>query len=150
MKKNTLGSLIWLRISRFAHQSILLSDDFLKQYELTSSQFDVLNQIHVYQPITQTELAEKVTITQGGISRMLTRLEKEGLIHREQEWKTKYISLTNKGSEKLEEAFSGQLAFQTSFFEESLSKEEQKTLLSLMSRVQKQSEKKMQEKKEGE
>lgn len=150
MKKNTLGSLIWLRISRFAHQSILLSDDFLKQYELTSSQFDVLNQIHVYQPITQTELAEKVTITQGGISRMLTRLEKEGLIYREQEWKTKYISLTNKGSKKLEEAFSGQLAFQTSFFEESLSKEEQKTLLSLMSRVQKQSEKKMQEKKEGE
>lgn len=150
MKKNTLGSLIWLRISRFAHQSILLSDDFLKQYELTSSQFDVLNQIHVYQPITQTELAEKVTITQGGISRMLTRLEKEGLIYREQEWKTKYISLTNKGSKKLEEAFSGQLAFQTSFFEESLSKKEQKTLLSLMSRVQKQSEKKMQEKKEGE
>lgn len=43
------------------------------------------------------ELAEKVTVTQGGISRMLTRLEKEGYIVRKQDWKTKTISLTEQG-----------------------------------------------------
>lgn len=142
MKKNTLGSLIWLRIMRFTHQSNLLSNEFLKQYDLTTAQFDVLVQISTYEPLTQSELAQKVTVTQGGISRMLARLEKDGLIERKQDWKTKMISLTDAGRKKLESAFPAQLTFQTSFFEDCLSKEEQKTLLSLMSRVQKHSEEK--------
>lgn len=146
MKKNTLGSLIWLRISRFTHQSNLLSDEFLKQYDLTTAQFDVLIQIETYEPLTQSELAKKVTVTQGGISRMLSRLEKDQLIDRKQEWKTKTISLTDKGRKKLENAFAAQLAYQSSFFEDCLSKEEQKTLLSLMTRVQKNSEMKFMEK----
>lgn len=142
MRKNTLGSLIWLRLTRFTHQSNLLSNEFLKQYDLTTAQFDVLMQVSVYEPLTQSELAEKVTVTQGGISRMLARLEQNRLIERKQDWKTKTISLTDKGRNKLENAFEAQLAFQSSFFEDCLSKEEQKTLLSLMSRVQKHSNKK--------
>ena len=143
MKRNTRGSLIWMRITRFTHQSNLLSNDFLKQFDLTTAQFDVLMQISTYEPLTQCDLAEKVTVTQGGISRMLARLEKDGLIERKQEWKTKTISLTSKGHEKLNSAFDAQLAFQSSFFDESLSEEEQKVLYSLISRVQKNSEKKM-------
>lgn len=142
LKKNTLGSLIWLRMSRFTHQSNLLSNDFLRQFDLTSAQFDVLMQISTHGPLTQTELAEKVTVTQGGISRMLSRLEKEQYIVRKQNWKTKTISLTDKGQEKLEEAFEHQLAFQSSFFDETLTVKEQKQLFSLLSKVQKYSEKK--------
>lgn len=143
MKENTLGSLIWLRLSRFTHRSNLLSNDFLKQFDLTTAQFDVLMQISTYELLTQSELAEKVTVTHGGISRMLARLEKEGLIERKQDWKMKTISLTNKGRQKLETAFDSQLAFQSSFFDECLSKEEQKTLYALLSRVHKNSEKKI-------
>jgi len=146
MKKNTRGSLIWLRLTRFTHQSNLLLNAFLKQYDLTTAQFDVLVQISTFEPLTQSELAEKVTVTQGGISRMLARLEKEGLIKREQDWKTKTISITNKGRKKIENAFEAQLRFQSSFFEDVLTKEEQKILLSLMSRVQKYSEKRLMEK----
>src|SRR5699024_9698609 len=105
-------------------------------------QFDVLVQISLHEEITQSELAKKVTVTQGGISRMLTRLEKDKLIIRKKEWKTNKISLTDKGKEKLETAFEAQLDFQTSLFDEVLSEEEQKTLLSLMSRLQKNSESK--------
>lgn len=140
MQKNTLGSLIWLRMVRFTHQSNLLSNEFLKDYDLTSAQFDVLLQISITAPITQSELAEKVTVTQGGISRMLARLEQDGLIERKQDWKTKYISLTDKGSTLLNNAFDAQLAFQSSFFDETLTIEEQKTLYKLLSRVQKNSE----------
>lgn len=139
MRKNTRGSLIWLRLTRFTHQSNLLSNDFLKPYDLTSAQFDVLMQVSNYQPLTQSELAEKVTVTQGGISRMLARLEKDGLIERKQDWKTKTISLTKEGEKKLEAAFEAQLDFQSSFFEECLSTEEQKQLYSLISRVYKNS-----------
>ncbi|GKV56324.1 putative HTH-type transcriptional regulator [Sporosarcina sp. NCCP-2222] len=142
MQRNTRGSLIWLRLTRFTHQSNLLSNEFLKPYDLTTAQFDVLMQISTYEPLTQSELAEKVTVTQGGISRMLARLEKDGLIERKQDWKTKTISLTNKGRNKLENAFDAQLAFQSSFFDECLSEEEKKTLYTLMSRVHKNSEQK--------
>ena len=140
MKKNTLGSLIWLRLMRFTHRSNQLSNEFLKRFELTTAQFDVLMQISVYQPLTQCQLAEKVTVTQGGISRMLARLEQEGYIERKQDWKTKTISLTRKGEEALDRALEHQLAFQTSFFDEALNEEEQKMLYQLISKVHKHSE----------
>ncbi|WP_106767059.1 MarR family winged helix-turn-helix transcriptional regulator [Paenibacillus faecalis] len=142
MENNTIGSLIWLRLIRFMNQSNHMSNEFLKRFHLTTAQFDVLAQIYVYQPLTQIELAEKVTVTQGGISRMLARLEKEGYIERKQEWKTKTISLSDKGAKVLEKAMPAQLAFQSSFFDEVLNEEEKKVLYSLMTRVHKHSQKK--------
>lgn len=146
MRKNTLGSLIWLRMMRFTHESNLLSNEFLKQYDLTTAQFDVLVQIEAHGPLTQGELAQRSTVTQGGMSRMLGRLEKEGLIERKLDWKTKTISLTEKGKAKLDHAFEAQLAFQSSFFEDVLTAEEQKQMLSYMSRIQKGSGEMMQQK----
>lgn len=140
MRNNTLGSLIWLRLIRFTNQSNQMSNEFLKRFDLTTAQFDVLVQIRVYQPLTQMELADKATVTQGGISRMLVRLEKEGYIVRKQDWKTKTISLTAKAESILDQAMPEQLAFQSSFFDEVLNKEEQETLYSLMKRVHKHSQ----------
>lgn len=125
---------------RFTNQSNQLSNDFLKRFNLTTAQFDVLVQIHVYQPLTQMELAEKATVTQGGISRMLSRLEKEGYIVRKQDWKAKTISLTETGEAILEEAMPAQLAFQSSFFDDVLTEEEMKTLYTLITRVHKSSQ----------
>lgn len=139
MDQNTLSSLIWLRLARFTSHSNQLSNEYLERFDLTVAQFDVLVQIQVYQPVTQAELAEKLTVTQGGISRMLVRLEKEKYIVRKQEWKTKYISLTEKGKEKLEKALPYQIKFQSSFFDEVLNEDEKKTLYSLITRVQKHS-----------
>lgn len=142
MRKNTMGSLIWLRLMRFTNQSNQLSNEFLKRFDLTTAQFDVLAQIQLHQPLTQIELADRVTVTQGGISRMLARLETEGYIVRKQDWKTKTINLTEKAEALLEAAMPAQLAFQTSFFEDVLTKEEEKTLYRLMTRVHKYSQKK--------
>ena len=140
MEKHTLGTLTWLRIMRFTNESNQLSNEFLKQFGLTTAQFDVLVQVQVYEPLTQSELAERATVTQGGMSRMLARLEKEGYIIRKQDWKTKTIQLTAKGHDVLKEALPAQLAFQSSFFEEALSEEEQKTLYALITKVHKNSE----------
>nr|WP_233711599.1 MarR family transcriptional regulator [Lederbergia citrisecunda] len=126
---------------RFTNQSNQLSNEFLKQFGLTTAQFDVLIQVKTYQPLTQCDLAEKVTVTQGGISRMLARLEKEGYINRKQDWKTKTISLTEKAESILKEAMPAQLAFQSSFFDDVLNEEEKKTLYTLMTRVHKYSQK---------
>lgn len=142
MRKHTLGSLTWLRMIRFTNQSNQLSNDFLKRFDLTTAQFDVLMQIKTYAPLTQSELAEKVTVTQGGMSRMLARLEKEELIERKQDWKTKTISLTAKGEQMIDTATPYQLQFQSSFFEDVLTEEEIKTLYILMSKLEKNSREK--------
>lgn len=47
------------------------------------------------------------------------------------------ISLTAKGKTKLAAAYEAQLHFQTSFFDESLSQDEQKILYQLLSKLQK-------------
>ncbi|MNJ45604.1 putative HTH-type transcriptional regulator [compost metagenome] len=73
---------------------------------------------------------------------MLARLEKEGYIVRKQDWKTKTISLTAKAEAVLNQVMPEQLAFQTSFFDEVLNDEEQKTLYTLITRVHKHSQKK--------
>jgi DNA-binding MarR family transcriptional regulator len=143
VRKNTLASLIWVRITRFTHQSALLSNENVKKYEITAAQFDVLNQIGTYQPLSQSQLADKITISAGGISRMLSRLEREGYIERTVEWKTKWISLTEKGQIKLDEVFEDQLDFQTSLMDECLTRAEQKELYALMTKVQKHTEKKL-------
>src|SRR5690606_23404570 len=119
----------------------ILTNDFLIPFGITLAQFDLLNQIRTYQPITQSQLAEKVTVSEGGISRMLSRLEQEGYIKRKQDWKTKWISLTEKGEQKMDEVFGHQLAFQTSLVSDCLTKEEQKTLYKLMTKLQKHTEK---------
>lgn len=74
---------------------------------------------------------------------MLTRLEKEGYIRRRQEWKTKWITLTPKGEDKVNEVFEHQLAFQTSLVNEALTNEEQKILYKLMTKLQKTTESKL-------
>lgn len=142
MRNNTIGSLIWLRLMRFTNQSNQMSNEFLKRFDLTTAQFDVLMQIRIYQPLTQIELAEKVTVTQGGISRMLSRLEKEGYIVRKQDWKTKTINLSAKTEAILDQVMPEQLAFQSSFFDDVLNEEEQQILYTLMTRVHKHSQKK--------
>lgn len=140
LRKNTLGSLIWLRIARFTHQSNVLSNEFLKQYRITAAQFDVLNQVSTYQPIMQSELASKVTVSEGGISRMLNRLEQEGYIQRKKDWKINWVTLTPKGEGKMQEVFEHQLTFQTSILNAALSKDEQKMLYKLMTKLQKHTE----------
>ncbi|KOP78397.1 MarR family transcriptional regulator [Lysinibacillus sp. FJAT-14745] len=142
MRKHTLGSLTWIRMMRFTNQSNQLSNEFLKRFDLTTAQFDVLIQIKTYAPLTQSQLAEKVIVTQGGMSRMLARLEKEGLIERKQKWKTKTISLTAKGEQMIDAATPSQLQFQSSLFEEVLTEEEIKTLNILMSKLEKHSREK--------
>lgn len=139
MNRITRGSLTWTRLMRFSNQSNALSNDFLKKFQLTTAQFDVLAQIYTHQPLTQSELAEKTLITQGGISRMLVRLEQEGYIIREKDWKTKTIKLSAKGAAVMEQAMPAQLAFQSSIFEEALTEEEHKTLYRLLTKLHKHS-----------
>lgn len=135
MEDLSLSTLIWLRMARFVQNSNQLSNEHLRRFGLTVAQFEALAHIRNFEPITQSELAEGLTVSGGGISRMLARLESEGLISREQDWKTKHISLTPKGRELLERAFPSQQEQQASLFNDSLSEDEKVQLHALMKKL---------------
>ena len=135
MEQLNLSTLIWLRMVRFVQNSNQLSNEHLRPYGLTLAQFEALAHIRNFQPITQSQLAEGLTVSGAGISRMLSRLEADGLIVRQQDWKTKHISLTDLGRERLEAAFPSQLAQQSSLFDEVLDEGEKRQLHALMKKL---------------
>ncbi len=136
---NKQSLLIWLRLVRIYDNSNDLSNEFLKQFGLTVSQFDTLVQILIHQPVTQMEMAEHLTITKGGVSHMLGRLEKEDLIERKQDWKVKYISLTDKGQALMEKVLPLQSDFQASLFDP-LTEEEKKVFYSMLKKIHRHSQ----------
>lgn len=66
---------------------------------------------------------------------MLSRLEREGLITRKQEWKTKFISLTDAGRELLGRAYPSQLRQQAAMFDDVLDEDEKTQLHALMKKL---------------
>lgn len=116
-QENRLAMLSWIRITRFQQVGNQISNEFLQPFCITVAQFDVLIQVMAHQPLSQQELAEYLSISGGGVSHMVKRLEKLGLIVRKQDWKVKYISLTEKGQALLEEIIPLLSDFQTSMFD---------------------------------
>lgn len=135
MEDLSLSTLIWLRMVRFVQNSNQMSNTHLRRFDLTIAQFEMLSYIRAYEPVTQSDLAKGLTVSGGGASRMLSRLEREGLISREQDWKTKFISLTDSGRRLLKEAYPAQLDFQSELFDEVLDEEEKTQLHALMKKL---------------
>ena len=140
-KDKRLALLVWLRLARFYNQSNRGSNEHLQQWGITMAQFDALNQISLHQPITQQQLGERLEVTKGNITQLLKRMEAAGWIMREQEWKTKYISLTAAGYRLYEEVVPRQEQFQIEQFC-GLDSEEQTQLLHLLKKLQKTTESK--------
>ena len=133
-KEERLGILLWFRLSRFYNRSIRETNHHLKKWRLTAAQFDVLAQVGAAGRISQQELAEKLVVTKGNITQLIHKVEELGLIGREQEWKTKYISLTEAGQLLYNEIVPLQEQFQASQFQ-SLDQGEQKLLLELLRKL---------------
>ncbi|TES52877.1 MarR family transcriptional regulator [Halalkalibacterium halodurans] len=117
-------------------QSNKRSNQHLKKWGLSISQFDLLVQIGTHQPLSQQELAERLLVTKGNMTHALGKLEKLGLVKREQEWRTKLITLTEKGESLLADVLPEQQRFQAAQFD-SLTNEEQLELLRLLKKLQK-------------
>lgn len=134
--KETLESIvIWFKISKIYNENIKETNRLLKEYGLSSAQFDVLAQIGVGKEITQSELSEKLLATKGNISQLIVSMENKNYVRRRQEWKNKYVSLTPKGTEMYNELVPLVEAFQTETFG-ILDEEERQDLLTLLRKVE--------------
>ena len=70
---------------------------------------------------------------------MLGRLEKEGWIERKQDWKVKYITLTEKGQTLIEKVLPLQSDFQASLFDP-LTDEEKKVFYNMLKKIHRHSQ----------
>lgn len=138
-KNKRLGLMIWFRLSRVYNHSIRRNNEHLKEWGLTSAQFDILIQVGIHKEITQKELGEKLFVTKGNITQLIGKMEKLGWVQRQQDWKTKTISLTDKGRQLYDEVVPDQEDFQASQFF-GLDPTEQMQLIDLLKKVQKHME----------
>lgn len=133
-KEERIELMLWCRITRIYNQSIRESNQHLKRWKLSTAQFDILVQVGSHERLSQQELANKLFVTKGNITQLLSKMEELGLIKREQEWKTKYLSLTKEGKEFFHEVVPEQEYFQASQFS-NLNYKEKKQLLNLLRKI---------------
>lgn len=133
-QEKRLGILLWFRLSRFYNQSIRETNQHLKKWDITAAQFDVLAQVGAAGRISQQDLADKLVVTKGNIAQIIQKVEELGWITREQDWKTKYVSLTAEGKALFDDVVPMQEQFQAAQFN-NLNPSEQKQLLDLLKKL---------------
>ncbi|OMF36859.1 MarR family transcriptional regulator [Paenibacillus sp. FSL H8-0548] len=130
-----LGLMIWFRLSRVYNRSSRETHQHLKKWDLSAAQFDILAQVGAHKRLTQQQLADKLFVTKGNITQLLGKLENLGFVKREQDWKIKYVSLTEKGKELFDAAVPLQEQHQASQYNV-LNQAEKKQLLELLRKIQ--------------
>lgn len=89
--------LAWLRLARVFQKVHHASSEQLQAWNLSLAQFDVLAQVGAAEGSTQQELADRLLVTKGNISQLLTKMERAGLIIRQREGRIRRIYLTVDG-----------------------------------------------------
>jgi DNA-binding MarR family transcriptional regulator len=69
----------------------------MRQHGLSVSRFDVLNHAGTPEGRTQQELARALLVTKGNVTQLLDAMEKEGLLERRRDGRTKRVFLTDLG-----------------------------------------------------
>ncbi|MCI1882022.1 MAG: MarR family transcriptional regulator [Sporolactobacillus sp.] len=92
------SSQLWYMLARTYQFRARDYGRFLKRWQLTIGQFELLRSVAGHSRISQKDLAAELLMTKGNITQLVVKMEKLGYIFREQQWKTKYLMLTEKGT----------------------------------------------------
>jgi DNA-binding MarR family transcriptional regulator len=74
--------LAWIRLMRVYHKIDRATAEHVRNYDLSTAQFDVLAQVGANEGLTQNELAAALLVTKGNVTQLLDRMEERGLIER--------------------------------------------------------------------
>ena len=69
----------------------------LRDRGLSVAQFDVIAQVGVCEGLTQKELADRLVVTQGNVTQLLQKLERQGLVERPPSGRCNRLRLTEAG-----------------------------------------------------
>ena len=117
------------------HQKVdRVSGEYLRVWDLSVAQFDVLAHVGALEGITQQELADSLLVTKGNVCQLLDKMEDRGWISRRQEGRANRLSLTEAGRRLFEEVVPAHEAVIAECFSV-LSKEEQERLHELLRKL---------------
>ncbi|MGH2533432.1 MAG: MarR family winged helix-turn-helix transcriptional regulator [Thermomicrobiales bacterium] len=92
-----LAVLAWMRLARAYQKIDRASAELFRRWDLSVAQFDVLAQLGADEGISQQQLADKLLVTKGNVSQLLAKLERRGLLRREQNGRAYRLYLTPEG-----------------------------------------------------
>lgn len=118
-------------LSKAYHSQTKAYNLFLKRWGLSLPQYSILKQIQRHQRLSQKELAEHLLVSKGNITQLIGKLERAGWIAREQEWKTKYLTLTSSGTVLMNQIEPEQKQFLLQLYQD-LTRKEQKMMIRLL------------------
>jgi len=139
IREQKYSVLLWHRIVRMYKNNTKATNNMLTELELSNAQFDVISRVAESSRLSQQELADKLLVTKGNVTQILKKLEMLGFIKREREWKTNYLTLTDKGRDLYEQITPSLWEFQLDYFS-NLSLEEKKQLLTLLQKAEKRND----------
>lgn len=98
----------WLRLlSCEIRIEQLLRARLREQYQMTLPQFDVLSELeHADGPLTMSELSRELMVSNGNITGVIDRLEKQQLVRRsrpDHDRRVQFIELTRRGAKRFRE-----------------------------------------------
>jgi DNA-binding MarR family transcriptional regulator len=88
---------LWLRLAHVFRKVDHVMMDQLRSQELSLAQFDVLAQVGRREGLSQQEVADALLVTKGNVCQLLDRMERAGLLQRQQEGRTNRLFLTEAG-----------------------------------------------------
>jgi DNA-binding MarR family transcriptional regulator len=84
-------------MARFANKATRISGEQLRRRNLSLGQFGVLAHVGAAEGMSQTELADALSLTQGNVCQLIDKLEQAGLLLRRPEGRTNRLYLTERG-----------------------------------------------------
>jgi DNA-binding MarR family transcriptional regulator len=123
--------LAWLRLARVYQKVDRASAAQFAQSCLSVAQFDVIAQLGRGEGISQQELADRLLVTKGNISQLISKMERRGLIARRQQGRANALSLTAEGKRLFASVVPAQEAHITALFG-ALTASERRALLRLL------------------
>ena len=125
---------LWLRLVRVYQKIMQTTAVDLRREGLTAGQFDVLAHVGAAEGSTQQQVADALLVTKSNVCQLLDRMERAGLVERQQQGRTNLLHLTGEGRrlyDRVVPAHERRLAEHLS----GLTPEEQATVLGLLRKV---------------
>jgi len=87
----------WLRLARVYQKIQQAATDEFRACGLSVGQFDILAQIGAAEGASQQQIADALLVTKSNVTQLLDRMERAGLVRREQHGRMNHLYLTAEG-----------------------------------------------------
>ena len=124
----------WLRLVRTYQKVSQIAAEDLRRERLSTGQFDVLAQVGAAEGSTQQQIADALLVTKSNVCQLLDRMERAGLVERQQHGRTNHLYLTPEGRRLYDRVIPSHERKIAELFS-ALSTEEQADLLGLLRKL---------------